>query len=605
MKRKPISKAGEKPKEFKKTMCLLIAYLKPFRLKLIGALLLAIASTLFIIISPKILGIATDTIVDGMMNVGVVDFSILAEILIFLCVIFIISSVFLYFQNFIMVDVSLKITYNLRKDLSEKMNKLPLKYYDTKSHGEILSRVTNDIETVNNTLGQGLAQIATSICTLVGVLIMMLTINWVMTLVTLIIIPLSGFLIAGIVNRSQKYFTAQQECLGEINGHVEEMYTGHIIVKAFNGQEKSIEKFKSVNDKLYESAWKSQFYSGLMMPIMGFVGNLSYVFVCVMGGFLALEGKVSIGDIQAFLQYARQFNQPIAQIANIVNVFQSTVAAAERVFEFLEEENEEDCLSKANVIGDKEGKIKLNPKTLKGDLAFNNISFGYNDDKTIINDFSYHVYSGQRIAIVGPTGAGKTTIVKLIMRFYELNKGSIEIDGVDIKDMKRCDLRDLFSMVLQDTWLTSGSIKENIRYGKLDATDEEVYAAAKAAHVDHFIHTLPKGYDMEINEEASNLSSGQKQLLTIARAILADTPIMILDEATSSVDTRTEILIQRAMNNLMVGRTSFIIAHRLSTIKDADVILVMDKGDVIEKGSHEELMNQKGFYAELYNSQFD
>lgn len=595
--------AVEKPKDFKKSILALLAYLKPYKLSMVFVTIFAIASTLFVIVSPRILGSATDTIVTSLANTGQVDFSALAKILVLLGVIYVASALFAYFQNFIMIGASQKITYQLRKNLSEKMDRLPLKYYDTKTHGEILSRVTNDIETVNSTLSQGLTQIITSVFTLIGVLVMMLTINFVMTLVALIIIPLSGGLISLIVKKSQKYFKAQQKNLGDLNGHIEEMYTGHVIVKAFNGEEKSISDFKNVNEKLYDSAWKSQFYSGLMMPIMGFVGNLAYVFVCVMGGFLALRGQVSIGEIQAFLQYVRQFNQPISQMANIMTIFQSTAAAAERVFEFLDETEEQDCLRLDGVKD--ESKIRLEPKTLKGDIEFKDISFGYNDENMIINNFSYHVTSGQKIAIVGPTGAGKTTIVKLLMRFYELNKGTIEIDGVNIKDMTRYDLRELFGMVLQDTWLTRGTVMENIRYGKMSATDEQVIEAAKAAHVDHFIHTLPKAYHMEINEDASNISSGQKQLLTIARAILADTPIMILDEATSSVDTRTEILIQKAMNNLMEGRTSFIIAHRLSTIRDADVILVMDKGDVVEKGSHEELMEKGGFYANLYNSQFE
>ncbi|MEG2198946.1 MAG: ABC transporter ATP-binding protein [Anaerovorax sp.] len=587
---------GEKPKEFKKTMKTLLRYMEPYKFKMVLVLFFAVASTVFAIVSPKILGGATDSIIDSMRQNGTVDFDTLGRILVLLGGIYIVSAGFIYLQNFIMVGISQKITYNLRKDMSEKMDKLPLTYFDTKTHGEILSRVTNDIETVNGTLSQSLTQIVTSVCTLVGVLLMMISINWMMTLVAFIIVPLSVVLIMGVVKKSQRHFKNQQKSLGQINGHIEEMYTGHVIVKAFNGEETSIEAFEKINEELYESGWKSQFYSGLMMPMMNFVGNLAYVFVCVVGGYLAILGKVTIGDIQAFLQYVRQFNQPIGQMANIANVLQSTAAAAERVFEFVEEEEQ----SKEST-----NPVKVEKNALKGVIEFRNMGFGYHQEEMIINDFSYHVAGGEKVAIVGPTGAGKTTIVKLLMRFYELNQGSITIDGVNICDFTRTDLRELFGMVLQDTWLFHGTIMENIRYGKIEATDEEVYAAAKAAHIDHFIHTLPKGYEMEINEDASNISQGQKQLLTIARAILADTPIMILDEATSSVDTRTEVLIQKAMDNLMKGRTSFIIAHRLSTIKDADVILVMNEGDIVEKGSHEGLIQKGGFYATMYNSQFE
>lgn len=587
---------GEKPKEFKKTMRTLLGYMNPYKFRVALVIFFAIASTVFTILSPKILGSATDSIINSIQTVGAVNFGVLGKILIFLGIIYVVSAGFAYLQSFIMVGVSQKITYNLRKDMSEKMDKLPLRYFDTKTHGEILSRVTNDIETVNSTLSQSLTQIVTSVCTLVGVLIMMISINWMMTLVALIILPLSALLIMGVVKRSQKHFKNQQSSLGKINGHIEEMYTGHVIVKAFNGEEQSMEQFTEINAKLYESGWKSQFYSGLMMPLMNFVGNLAYVFICVVGGYLAILGKVTIGDIQAFLQYVRQFNQPISQMANIANILQSTAAAAERVFEFVSEE--EECAENPTPV-------KVDKDNLKGYIEFKHMSFGYKEDQMIIKDFSYHVAAGQKVAIVGPTGAGKTTIVKLLMRFYELNKGAITIDGVDICDFTREDLRDMFGMVLQDTWLFNGTIMENIRYGKIEASDEEVYAAAKAAHIDHFIHTLPKGYGMEINEDASNISQGQKQLLTIARAILSDTPIMILDEATSSVDTRTEVLIQKAMNNLMEGRTSFIIAHRLSTIKDADVILVMQEGDIVESGNHAELIEKGGFYASMYNSQFD
>lgn len=596
---------GEKPKDFKGTMFALSKYMTVYKIRLTLVAIFGVVSTLFTILAPKILGSATDSIVSSMMERGRVDFSELGRILVILGAIYLLSAVFTYFQNYIMIGISQKVTYNLRKDLSEKMDRLPLKYYDSRTNGEILSRVTNDIETVNTTLSQSLTQIVTSVFSLIGVLIMMITINWMMTLVALIILPLSGGLMMVVIKFSQKHFKNQQKFLGELNGHIEEMYTGHIIVKAFNGEEKSIGQFKSVNDKLYESAWKSQFFSGIMMPLMNFVGNLAYVFVCVMGGFLAVKGSVSIGDIQAFLQYVRQFNQPISQLANVANVLQSTAAAAERVFEFINEKEEIDPVQLKERAFHGTEKVKINSEQLKGEIGFHDISFGYNDNAIIINDFTYHVAAGQKVAIVGPTGAGKTTIVKLLMRFYELNKGYISIDGVDISKIDRHDLRALFGMVLQDTWLFRGTIMENIRYGKPEATDEEVFNAAKAAHIDHFIHTLPKGYEMEINEDASNISSGQKQLLTIARAILANTPVMILDEATSSVDTRTEVLIQKAMANLMEGRTSFIIAHRLSTIRDADVILVMDKGDIVEKGNHAELMEQGGFYAALYNSQFE
>ncbi len=593
---------GEKAKDFKGTMLALSKYMTVYKVGLFFVGIFGIVSTLFTILAPKILGSATDSIVSSMMKRGSVDFPVLAKILFALGVIYLLSAVFTYLQNFIMIGISQKVTYNLRKDLSEKMDRLPLKYYDSKTNGEILSRVTNDIETVNTTLSQSLTQIISSIFTLIGVLIMMITINWMMTLVALIILPLSGGLMMVVIKFSQKHFKNQQVYLGEINGHVEEMYSGHVIVKAFNGEEKSVTHFKSVNNKLYESAWKSQFFSGIMMPLMNFVGNLAYVFVCVMGGFLAVRGTVSIGDIQAFLQYVRQFNQPISQLANVANVLQSTAAAAERVFEFI---NEVEELDPVKLKGNDRKDRKLDGSKLRGEIDFHNISFGYNEDAIIINDFTYHVGAGQKVAIVGPTGAGKTTIVKLLMRFYELNKGYISIDGQDISKMDRHELRDLFGMVLQDTWLFRGTIMENIRYGRPEATDEEVYSAAKAAYIDHFVHTLPKGYEMEINEDASNISSGQKQLLTIARAILANTSIMILDEATSSVDTRTEVMIQKAMANLMERRTSFIIAHRLSTIRDADVILVMNKGDIIEKGNHNDLMALDGFYASLYNSQFE
>lgn len=586
---------GEKAKDFKKTMRTLLGYVKPFKIRVAIVFIFAIVSTVFSIVSPAILGNATDIIVKGILS-GNIDFDALLSILLFLGILYVISFIFAYLQGFIMAGVSQRLTYQLRKNMSEKMDRLPLKYFDTKTHGEILSRVTNDIDTVNTTLGQSLTQIITSIATILGVLIMMLSINLIMTLVALIVLPLSFLLIRIVIKRSQKHFKDHQKYLGKLNGHVEEMFTGHVIVKAFNGEEHSIRDFKNISSKLCDAAWKSQFLSGLMMPLMGFVSNLAYVFVCVMGGYLAIKGAVTIGNIQAFMQYVRSFHHPIAQAANIANVLQSTAAAAERVFEFINEEEE---------ISDTSHPIKLDLDKLKGEVTFKNISFGYSKESPLITDFSYKVKPGQRIAIVGPTGAGKTTIVKLLMRFYELNGGEILIDGVNICQLNKNDLRDMLGMVLQDTWLFNGTIKENIRYGNIKATDQDVYVAAKAAHIDHFIHTLPNGYDMIINEDASNISQGQKQLLTIARAILANTPILILDEATSSVDTRTETLIQKAMSNLMEGRTSFIIAHRLSTIKDADVILVMNDGDIVETGSHEELMAQSGFYAELYNSQFE
>jgi len=586
---------GEKAKNFKMTMKTLLGYIKRYRIRVFMVLLFSIVSTIFAIVSPAILGDATDIIVKGLMS-GDIDYNALLSILIFLGALYVISFLFAYLQGYMMTYVSQKITYELRKNMSEKMDRLPLKYFDTKTHGEILSRVTNDIDTVNTTLSQSLTQMISSVTTILGVLVMMLSINLIMTLVALIVLPLSFLLIRIVIKHSQKYFRDQQKYLGELNGHIEEMYTGHIIVKAFNGEERSIKQFKSINDKLYDSAWKSQFLSGLMMPLMGFVGNLAYVFVCVVGGYLAVKGTVTIGNIQAFMQYVRSFHHPIAQTANIVNVLQSTAAAAERVFEFINEEEE---------VSETLNPEKLDLSRLKGEVSFHNVSFGYNDESLLIKNFSYNVKPGQRVAIVGPTGAGKTTIVKLLMRFYELNSGEIFIDGLNICDLTRHDLRNMLGMVLQDTWLFHGTIMENIRYGNIKATDEEVYAAAKAAHIDHFIHTLPNGYEMIINEDASNISLGQKQLLTIARAILANTPILILDEATSSVDTRTETLIQKAMESLVEGRTSFIIAHRLSTIKDADVILVMNEGDIIEIGNHQELMGKGGFYAHLYNSQFD
>lgn len=586
---------GEKAKDFKKTIATLLGYFKPYRFKIILVLIFSIASTVFSIVSPNILGGATDIVVSGFYSGSGVDFKALLEVVLFLCVLYVISFLFSFLQGYIMVGVSQEITYSLRKSMSEKMDRLPLSYMDTKSNGEILSRVTNDMETVNQSLSQSITQIITSFTTLVGIVGMMLYISIPMTGVALIVLPISMLLIRLIVKFSQGHFKNQQKYLGEINGHVEEMYSGHLVVKAFNGEASSITKFNEINDKLAESALKSQFLSGLMMPLTGFVGNLAYVFVCVTGGYLALNGKVSIGNIQAFLQYVRSFNQPISQVANVANVLQSTAAAAERVFEFL---NEKEEINKIEIIKDN------NSKEVEGQVSFENISFGYDENNILIHNFSFTANPGQRIAIVGPTGAGKTTIMKLLMRFYELNDGRILIDSIDVKQYSRSQLRSMFSMVLQDTWLFSGTILDNIKYGNPNASKEDVIKAAKAAHIHHFIKTQPNGYDMIVNEDANNISQGQKQLITIARAILADSPILILDEATSSVDTRTELMIQNAMANLMHGRTSFIIAHRLSTIKNADLILVIKDGNIIEQGNHNQLMSQEGFYTNLYNSQY-
>ncbi|WP_066893249.1 ABC transporter ATP-binding protein [Clostridium nigeriense] len=592
--------AGGKAKDFKGTLKKLLNYLKPYRLSIIIVLIFAIGSAAFSIIGPKILGKATTKLFEGLISkisgtsgTGI-DFTYIGKIIALLVVLYVISAVFSFIQGFIMSGVAQKVSYNLRKEISIKINKMPLKYFDKMTHGEVLSRVTNDVDTVSNTLNQSLSQVFTSITTLVGVLIMMLSISVTMTLAAIIVVPLSGLLISLVVKKSQKYFKEQQTFLGHVNGHVEEIYSGHNIMKAFNGENKAVEEFNELNDTLYNSAWKSQFLSGMMMPIMTFIGNIGYVIVTILGGYLTVKNYIEVGDIQSFIQYIRSFNQPIAQAAQIANVLQSTAAAAERVFEFLEEEEElDDAVNPINV------------EEIKGEVTFKNVHFGYNEDKIIINDFSSKIKPGQRIAIVGPTGAGKTTIVKLLMRFYELNGGEILLDNYNINDFKRSDLRKIFGMVLQDTWLFNGSIMENIRYGNLNSKDEEVIEAAKAAHVHHFVKTLPDGYNMELNEDASNVSQGQKQLLTIARAILADPKILILDEATSSVDTRTEVLIQKAMDNLMKGRTSFIIAHRLSTIRDADLILVMKDGDIVEQGTHNELLNKNGFYANLYNSQFE
>ncbi|MDZ4970360.1 ABC transporter ATP-binding protein [Clostridium perfringens] len=593
-------RAVEKAKDFKGTMKKLGVYLKPYSLSIAIVILFAIGSAAFSIVGPKILGKATTKIFEGLVQkiTGVpdasIDFGYIGNIAMILVALYLISSLFGIIQSFIMSGVAQKVSYNLRKQISEKMDTLPLNYFDTRTNGEVLSRITNDVDTVNQTLNQSLSQIITSVVTLIGVLIMMFSISWIMTLATFIILPVSMVLISLVVKKSQKYFKSQQEYLGHLNGQVEEVYGGHNIMKAFNREEASTKDFDELNNTLYKSAWKSQFLSGMMMPIMSFVGNLGYVLVSILGGWLTIKSVITVGDIQAFIQYVRSFNQPIAQMAQVANIMQSTAAAAERVFEFLDEEDEvKDPVNSAD------------PSEIRGEVEFEDVHFGYNEDKIIINDFSVDVKPGQKVAIVGPTGAGKTTIVKLLMRFYDINSGSIKIDGHDIRDFKRADLRNLFGMVLQDTWLFNGTIMENLRYGRLDATDAEVKEAAKAAHVDHFVKTLPDGYNMVLNEEASNISQGQKQLLTIARAFLKDPKLLILDEATSSVDTRTELLIQKAMEKLMEGRTSFIIAHRLSTIRDADLILVMKDGDIVEQGNHEELLEKGGFYSSLYNSQFE
>jgi len=589
----------EKAKDFKGTTKKLIKnYLLKYRIQLIIVTIFAIGSTIFSIVGPKILGNATTEIFNGLVSklsggTGI-DFGKIAGILFTLLALYLISALFSLIQGFTMTSVSQKLTYKLRNDLAAKINKLPMKYFDKRTNGEVLSIITNDIDTLSQNLNQSITQIITSICTFIGVLIMMLSISWEMTLISLLILPISAFIVKTIVGKSQKYFKRQQDFLGHVNGQVEEVYGGHTIVKAFNGEEKALEEFNKANKELYHSAWKSQFLSGLIHPLMNFIGNIGYVAVAILGGYLAIQGKITVGNIQSFIQYNKQFTQPINQIAQVSAMLQSMVAAAERVFEFLEEKEEVQDVENAK-----------SAENLKGNVEFNHVQFGYDEDRIIINDFSAKVKDGQKIAIVGPTGAGKTTMVKLLMRFYDVTEGAILIDGVNIKDIKREDLRKMFGMVLQDTWLFGGTIKDNIRYSKPEANDSEVIEAAKAAHVHHFIKTLPKAYDMVLNEESSNVSAGQKQLLTIARVILADPKILILDEATSSIDTRTELQIQSAMDNLMKGRTSFIIAHRLSTIKNADLILVMNKGDIVEQGTHEELLEKGGFYAELYNSQFE
>jgi len=592
-------RGGEKARDFKGTMKKLIKYLSVYKASIISVFVLAALSASFSIAGPKILSKAITKIFEGVMDKitgkgSGIDFEYVEKIILILIGLYGLSALFGYLQGWIMSGVSMKVTYRFRKEISQKINRLPLKYFESTNQGEILSRITNDVDTITQTLNQSLTQIITSVTTVVGVLIMMFTINWLMTLVALLIIPLSSLVIAFIVKHSQRYFREQQDYLGHVNGHVEEMYGGHNIVKAFNGEKKSIEKFNVLNNSLYGAAWKSQFLTGIMMPLMNVIGNLGYVAVTVLGSWLVIKNAIEVGDIQAFIQYIRSFTQPIAQIANISNILQQTAACAERVFEFLEEEEE---------VPDNSQPVKI--EDIKGNVEFRNVRFGYRSDKMVINNFSASIKAGQKVAIVGPTGAGKTTIVKLLMRFYDVNEGAILIDEHDIRDFTREDLRSLFGMVLQDTWLYNGTIMDNIRYGRLDATEEEVIKAAKAAYVDHFVRTLPGGYNMVLNEETTNISQGQKQLLTIARAILKDPKILILDEATSSVDTLTEIQIQKAMDYLMKGRTSFIIAHRLSTIRDADLILVMNHGDIVEQGTHEELLKKGGFYASLYNSQFE
>lgn len=591
----PVVKAND----FNGTMIKLIEYLGQHRVVLVVVLIFAILSTIFNVVGPKILGDATTIIFDGVVTqiqgTGAgIDFEAVGNIILLLIGLYILSSIFAFIQGYLMAGVSMKVTYKMRQEIAGKINRLPLRYFDGTTHGEVLSRITNDVDTISQSLNQSLGQIVTSITMLIGILIMMLSISWMMTLATVIVIPLSLGIIFAVVKQSQKYFKEQQEYLGHINGHVEEMYSRHNVVQAFNGEAQSIETFKGYNDTLYDSAWKSQFLSGLMQPIMTFVGNLGYVIVSIIGGYLAIQGIITVGDIQAFIQYSRQFNQPIMQIANISNVLQQTAAAAERVFEFLAEVEE---------IPNTETPIQV--ASAMGHVEFKDVEFGYEEDQIIIHDFSTDVQPGQKIAIVGPTGAGKTTIVKLLMCFYDVNSGVILVDDHAITDFTRHDLRSMFGMVLQDAWLYNDTIMENIRYGRLDASDEEVIAAAKAAYVDHFVRTLPDGYNTILSEDSSNISQGQRQLLTIARVILADPRILILDEATSSVDTRTEVLIQKAMDDLMQNRTSFVIAHRLSTIRNADSILVMRDGDIVEQGNHEHLLEQDSFYAELYNSQFE
>lgn len=639
-------RGGEKPKDFKKTMKKLIEYLSPYKKSVIAVVIFAITSTSFSILGPRILGNITNQIAEDYINIVVyeqivdnlpqgitlpsgttgedilkmvpsemiskvpqdrldkikdVDFSkkphiqfdIIGKTILLLIGLYLVSTLFSYLQGWIVSGMAQKISYDLRKKILNKIHRLPLKYFDNQTHGEVLSRITNDVDTVGQTLNQGITQMITSVTMILGILIMMLSINWLLTLVAVIVLPVSFVFISFIVKKSQNLFKRQQDTLADINGYVEEIYAGHNIVKAFNGEKRALKKFNSINKDLYDSAWKSQFISGLLLPIMDIVGNVAYVAIAVLGGWLAINNRLMIGDIQAFIQYMRQFTQPITQVANITNVLQSTAAAAERIFEFLEEQEEVENIENPIVL-----------ETVKGDVEFDHVKFGYEPDQVVIKDFSVNVKAGQQIAIVGPTGAGKTTLVNLLMRFYEVDSGTIKIDGIDIQKMKREDVRKMFGMVLQDTWLFNGTIKENIAYGNPDKSESEIIQAAKNAHVDYFIHSLPEGYDTVINEEADNISQGEKQLITIARAMLNNPPMLILDEATSSVDTRTEILIQKAMEKLMNGRTTFVIAHRLSTIKKADLILVIDNGDIVEKGKHDELLKKNGFYASLYNSQF-
>lgn len=639
---------GEKAKNFKGTIIKLMKYLTAFRWQSLTVIVFTISSTIFAIISPKILGGATNQIVKDYRDIKTYElitknlpnnavlpnnttvndilnnlpnrpeieskipadqlqtvlafnvtkkptfhFDIIGQIILWLIGLYLVSAVLRYLGSWIMTNITQKITFKMRQDISAKINRLPFSYFDKQTYGEVLSRITNDVDTVSQTFNQSLSQIVSALVMIIGIMIMMLSISWQMTIVALLTLPISMSFVLVVIKKSQTQFMNQQIELGKLNGHIEEMYAGHQVMQAFNGQARSIKKFKTINNKLYKSAWKSQFLSGVMWPIMDFVGNLGYVGIAVLGGWLAINGRLQVGDIQAFIQYMRQFNQPIEQTANIANILQSTAAAAERVFEFLDEPEEA-----------KENKNLVKIKKVKGEIEFNNVTFGYNPDKIIINNLSAHIKPGQRVAIVGPTGAGKTTLVNLLMRFYEINSGTIKIDGIDIREMKRSDVRQMFGMVLQDTWLFSGTIRDNLRYSKPDATEDEIIAVAKEAHVDHFVRSLPGGYDMVLDEEATNISQGEKQLLTIARAMLAKTPMLILDEATSSVDTRTELLIQQAMDRLMKGKTSFVIAHRLSTIRNADLILVVKEGNIIEQGTHQELLKQHGFYAELYNSQF-
>ena len=591
-------RGGAKAKDFKGSLKKLVKYMSVYKVQMLFVAVFAVCGTVFNIVGPKILGKATTEIFNGLVSKvsggSGMDFGKIGQILLITLGLYVVSALCSFIQGMIMTGISQKTTYRLRKDITEKVNRMPMDYFDTKPVGEVLSRVTNDVDTLGQSLNQSATQLITSVTTLIGVLVMMLSISPLMTVVALLILPISVGLISFVMKHSQKYFSGQQEYLGNVNGQVEEVYSGHNVIKAFNKEDDVIREFDRTNDKLYESAWKSQFFSGMMMPVMQFVGNLGYVGVAILGGFLAIKKTIEVGDIQSFIQYVRNFTQPIQQVAQVTNMLQLAAASSERVFEFLEEKEEDQTVEHP-----------VSVEGLHGNVQFENVHFGYNPEKIIINDFSANVKEGQKIAIVGPTGAGKTTMIKLLMRFYDVNSGSIKIDGHDVRDFNRSELREMFGMVLQDTWLFHGTIMDNIRYGKLDATEEEVIQAAKAAHVHRFVQTLPGGYQMEINEEATNISQGQKQLLTIARAILADPKILILDEATSSVDTRTEVRIQKAMDNLMKGRTSFVIAHRLSTIRDADLILVMKDGDSIEQGTHTQLLAQNGFYAELYNSQFE